>query len=180
MTDDPIFTSPEYPVLYTVAASGGGAETEPGAPPAHLSLALLVGGVPSFLATLPVDPALLAGVTASLDEGDVRVSVTGISVEEDEVDAPVEPSGPDADPDEPWRASLADFGAAPAGTADDRADGGDPLPGAYLGLVCADGRRLGVARIVSRDRRATPAEVARYVLDKITSGVQVPDLASAG
>ncbi len=191
------FVSPTYPVLYAVAppdVSTGG--------PAHLSLALLVGGVPSFLATLPVDPGVLDELVASLDAGDVRVSVRGIAVDADEV-AAAEGVAQDGDgPDESWKGSIPAWDASgsgpgeppegdPAGDADADPDA-DPeagfgraaregtLPAAYLGLVCRDGRRMGVARIVSRDRRATPEEVARYVLDKITSGVQIPDLASAG
>jgi hypothetical protein len=174
-----IFVSPSYPVLYAVAPSGD----SPG-DPALLSLALLVGGVPSFLATLPVDGALVDELTGSLDAGDVRVSVTGIAVDADEV------AGAEAEPDEPWRTSIPAFegGAgtagsdAGAGLLDDGAPAPDDadLPAAFLGLVCEDGRRVGVARIVSRDRRATPDDVARYVLEKITSGVQIPDLASAG
>jgi hypothetical protein len=184
MSHSNLFVSPNYPVLYAVAppdVSAGG--------PAHLSLALLVGGVPSFLATLPVDPELLDGLTESLDSGDVRVSVRGIAVGADEVEA-AEGTAPGVDePDEAWRASAPawdegmprpDAGAGSGAPRDDGATGGDNLPAAYLGLVCRDGRRMGVARIVSRDRRATPDDVARYVLEKISSGVQIPDLASAG
>jgi hypothetical protein len=191
MIENPTFTSPAYPVIYTVSVTPPVPEPRgEDASPAHLSLALLVGGIPSFLATLPVDPALLASVTASLDEGDVLVSVEGISVREADVDGPpgdaagpgTEPGGamePD-EPEEPWRGSVPGPEAAGFEATDPGATGSALLPGAHLGLVCADGRLLGVARIVSRDRRATPTEVARYVLDKITSGVQVPDLASAG
>ena len=52
------------------------------------------------------------------------------------------------------------------------------LPAVFLSLVCSDGRRIGVARIVAREGSASPEEVARFVLKQIASGVQIPDLAS--
>ena len=199
--------SPEYPVFYDVAfadPAGGGGTAAPweGGGTAFLSLALLVEGIPSFLATIPVDRELLDGIRASLDAGDVQVSVAGFAVEPGDLE-----TGTAEDPEEgdlasgvegpkgapaPWKAS--------AGTPDpdafrtstplddpptDRASEGSAgpggrLPGAHLSLLCRDGRRLGVARIVSRDRRATPDDVARYVLRQISSGVQIGDLASAG
>jgi hypothetical protein len=183
--------SPEYPVLFSISSSppedGGfaGSENEG---TAYLSLALLVGGIPSFLATLPVDAELVAPLQESLNAGDVQVAVAGIDVDAEDVanadgagDIAGDLEGGSGDGDA-WRES--------AGTPDpdafhtplpfgDASAGKGRLPAAYLSLICRDGRRLGVARIVSRDRRATPEEVARYVLKQITSGVQIPDLASA-
>lgn len=155
------FMSSEYPVVYAVEAPPPGMIGGMGL----LSLALLVEGIPSFLATVPVNGEVLAGVRDSLDAGPVRIAVQGISVEPNEV-AGAEVK--DDDEAEPWASSW----EAEAKTE------GETLPGAYLSLVCADGRRLGVARIVSRERRASPEEVARFVLRQIQSGVQVSDLAS--
>lgn len=147
MNDFQTFVSPVYPVLFDVRAP------EPvDGEPAELSLALLVGGIPSFLATIPVDAEILDEILASLQSGDVRVAVAGFTVGADN-DEDLTASGvvPDAD-----------------------------FPGALLGLQCHDGRELKVARIVSRSRNTTPEAVARYVLRQITKGVQIPDLASAG
>jgi hypothetical protein len=151
MNDFQTFVSPLYPVLFTVD------EPEfPKGDPAALSLALLVRGIPSFLATIPVDLEILEGITTSLRAGDVRVTVEGFTV----------------DPSDTEHGDTAEEGLTI-----DEADG---LPGALLGLRCQDGRMLKVARIVSRSRSATPEGVARYVLRQITQGVQIPDLASAG
>lgn len=161
MTGTRHFTSAEYPLVYTVRHASPNAVGGVGL----LSLAVLVQGIPSFLATVPVDQARMTGVLESLDAGPVRISVQGISVGIDEV-AGAEVADAEEDPwSQPWPGDTAGL-----------ADG--ELPGAYLMVVCADGRRLGVARIVSRERRASPEEVARYVLRQIQSGVQVPDLAS--
>lgn len=160
MTDFNAYVSPEYPVLYSLENE----ETS-------LSLALLVNGIPSFLATVPVDPDKLDVVLESLDGGDVRVAVVGISVDGSEVESAGGPAE-----SEPWKvgSETPDFSASPT---DSETAG---LPAAFLSLVCQDGRRIGVARIVARRRTASPEEVARYVLKEITRGVQVPDLASAG
>jgi hypothetical protein len=200
--------SPEYPVIYDVAFADPAGDGGTGAPwegegTAFLSLALLVDGIPSFLATIPVDRELLDGILASLDAGDVQVSVAGFAADAGELE-----SGAMEDPDEgdlatgmegqggppaPWKASAGTpdpdafrtrtpLDDPPADRASDKAAGSPDarLSGAHLSLLCRDGRRLGVARIVSRDRRATPDDVARYVLRQISSGVQIGDLASAG
>jgi hypothetical protein len=156
MTDFNAFVSPEYPVLH---ATGSGEDLPALVPPGHvtLSLALLVKGIPSFLATIPVAEGDLHPMTDSLNEGDVRVAVVGISVDGDDLPGAPEPA-------EPWKADVPDK---------DR-----NLPAAFLSLICADGRRIGVARIVARENSASPEDVARFVLRQIAQGVQIPDLAS--
>jgi hypothetical protein len=158
------FLSPEYPVVYTVAeASAPGDDT-------LLSMAVIVGGVPSFLATVPVDGELLGGIMHSLDSGNVRISVAGVSVTESELRG--KERGENSPSPEPWRGEP------------EEEKGGEEesgvFPGATLSVVCQDGRQVGVARVVSRDQAASPGEVARFILRQIRRGVQVPDLASAG
>lgn len=155
MTDFNAFVSPEYPVLHSVERnpSPGGIPSESDA---TLSLGLLVGGIPSFLATIRVGGEELDGMLESLDEGAVRVAAVGVSVQGNQL-----PDG-SSTPIEPWR-----------GEPEERS-----LPAAFLSLVCADGRRIGVARIVAKEGTATPDEVARFVLKQIARGVQIPDLAS--
>lgn len=156
MTDFNAFVSPEYPVLHAV---GLGSDVESALPDGHasLSLGLLVKGIPSFLATIPVETHDLDGVTGSLEKGDVRVAVVGISVEGSDL-----PGQAVANP-EPWKSEATDERSFPA---------------AFLSLVCNDGRRIGVARIVAREGSASPEEVAKFVLKQIARGVQIPDLAS--
>jgi hypothetical protein len=188
MTEPNAFVSPEYPVLFTVldprneegsgeALSPGDALSLPGVPggadgsalaepagarlpPGHvgISLALLVNGIPSFLATVPVEESEVPDMRSSLSGGNVRVAVVGVSVDESDI------HGSSGEPTEAWRPPEASAS----------------YPAAFLSLVCADGRRIGVARIVARRDSASPEEVARYVMKQITRGVQVPDLASAG
>jgi len=167
MSDFNAFVSPEYPVLHTVLS----AEETPDDVPdgfSAISLALLVKGIPSFLATIPVATEDVGRITRSLEAGDVRVAVVGMSVEEKDV---LEAEG---GPEEPWKAS------SPVLEGLDDADAGEMLPAAFLSLVCRDGRRIGVARIVARQGSASPEEVARFVLKQIARGVQIPDLAQAG
>ena len=167
MSDFNAFVSPEYPVLHSVVPEG---ETPKEVPEgfAALSLGLLVSGIPSFLATVPVATEDLERITRSLDSGNVRVAVVGMSVDQKDV---VEA---EAGPDEPWKTSV----PAPTGLED--GSGGEQLPAAFLSLVCRDGRRIGVARIVAKQGSASPEEVARFVLKQIARGVQIPDLAQAG
>jgi len=155
MTDFKTFLSPEYPVLRSVKPVG--AVGDPGFNgQAALSLGLLIRGIPSFLATIPVRPSDLDDFVGSLDRGDVRVAVAGVSV--DGAAVPDE----EGESKEPWRPEVPQR----------------PLPAAFLSLVCADGRRIGVARIVSREESTSPDDVARFVLNQIARGVQIPDLAS--
>jgi len=185
MNDSTSYASPEYPVLYTV----GDRPEENGMIP--VSLALLVGGIPSFLGTVPVEAPLLEGLLTSLDAGPVRVVVEGIRIGEEEVlgeAAGGGDTGGSAESDAPtapdWRSSIPEApvlgSAAPGETASDPHAGTQGLPAALLSLACTDGRRIGVARIVSRDPKADPTSVARFVHRQITRGVQIPNLASAG
>ena len=50
-------------------------------------------------------------------------------------------------------------------------------PAAFVSLVCSDGRRLSLTRIVGRDPHAAPETLARFVIRQIARGVQIPDLA---
>jgi hypothetical protein len=158
MPDLNAFVSPEYPILHAlVPRERDGGTHGPGF--ASLSLALLVGGIPSFIATVPIPTGEVDGVVRSLDGGDVRVAVVGMSVDGSDL-----PDDQVSEP-EPWEAAGDEAGK---------------LPGAFLSLICSDGRRIGVARIVARERSASPEEVARFVLRQIAKGVQIPDLASTG
>ncbi|MSR22592.1 MAG: hypothetical protein EXR92_03460 [Gemmatimonadetes bacterium] len=156
MHDFNAFLSPEYPVLHSVGRSGAHGSELPDRQMA-ISLGLLVKGIPSFLATVHVDEHELVGIRESLDGGSVRVAVVGMSVNGSDL--------PDEGPSEsePWQHSL---------------PGAKSLPAAFLSLVCADGRRIGIARIVAREESGSPEDVARFVLRQITQGVQIPDLAS--
>lgn len=167
MSDFNAFVSPEYPILHTVLSAEETPEEVPDGFSA-VSLALLVQGIPSFLATIPVASEDVQRITRSLEAGDVRVAVVGMSVDQKDV---LEAEG---EPEEPWKAS------APVldGLAETEEEA--TLPAAFLSLVCRDGRRIGVARIVARQGSASPEEVARFVLKQIARGVQIPDLAQAG
>jgi hypothetical protein len=157
MDDFNAFVSSEYPVLHSVGARDS-YPLELGEDQVPLSLGLLVKGIPSFLATVPVERADLAPVTKSLERGNVRVAVVGISVNGADL---LEEGAPEP---EAWR---------PQSTGGPR-----HLPAAFLSLLCADGRRIGIARIVAREESASPEDVARFVLHQIAQGVQIPDLAS--
>jgi len=143
------FATPEYPVLFSVLAAE---DAEASVPPGHvgISLALLVDGMPTFLATHVVADDRVNAVVGSLEEGDVRLAVVGLSVELDDETPTTEEPG-----------SAAEH------------------PAAVISVVCADGRRLVVARILGRDASRSPGALARYVIREITRGVQIPELASA-
>lgn len=143
------FATPEYPVLFSVLV---GEEGESDVPEGHagISLALLVDGMPSFLATHVVPEERMNAVVRSLEEGDVRVAVVGLTVELEE--------------------------DLPALGLDARSE----HPAAFVSVVCSDGRRLTVARILGRGSEQSPERLARHVVRQITRGVQIPDLASAG
>lgn len=62
--------------------------------------------------------------------------------------------------------------------------GEDPLevdepghPAAFVSLVCSDGRRVSLLRIVGRDPQRGPETLARFIIRQIARGVQIPDLA---
>jgi len=142
------FATSEYPVLFTVLAPE---DPVTGGPPDHaeISLALLVKGVPSFLATHVVPMERVNPVVTSLESGDVRVAVIGLSVEMPE--------------------EAAEMGLDPR----------EEHPAAFVSLVCADGRRLNLARIVGRDADDSPERLARFVVRQIARGAQISELASA-
>ncbi len=173
MTAYNAFVTPEYPVLFTLRQEE---RTEPwtaspapgesgdagGGPGVAISIALLVKGMPSFLTTCIVPDDELVDVVESLEGGDARVAVVGISVTIRE---------------------GTDGGEA---TVIPREEGGEgePLegevnrPAAFVSLICADGRRISVARILDAAGRRSPEELAKHVIKEISRGVQVPDLAS--
>jgi hypothetical protein len=47
---------------------------------------------------------------------------------------------------------------------------------AFITLVCADGRRITVGRVLGEEPEASPDSLARHVIRQIARGVQVPDL----
>lgn len=69
------FVTPAYPVLFTRVPAG-----DPGVGPGHLGIAvaLLVRGIPSYLATPVLPEPEARGVLDSLASGDVRVAVVGL------------------------------------------------------------------------------------------------------
>lgn len=133
------FVTPPYPVLLTVATGGksGIPEGE-----AELLLALLIAGMPSFLAAHRVPEAAVDELVVSLQEGDPRVAVAGMWVES---------SGE-------LRGQLERRSAA------------------FVSLVCADGRRVTVARVLGEEPQSSPDLLARHVIRQIARGVQIPDL----
>ncbi len=170
MTAFNAFVTPEYPVLFSLEGgedealpwepSGDvfdplqdeGAGDDPSVPPGYvgISIALLVKGMPSFLTTHVVEASDAPDIVESLESGDARVAVVGVTV--------------DAAEELPEGVTPAEGGKHPA---------------AFVSLLCGDGRRLAVARIVARDDSHSPEALAKYVIKQISRGVQVPDLASA-
>ena len=47
---------------------------------------------------------------------------------------------------------------------------------AFISLVCADGRKITVARLMGEEPDTAPNLLARHVVRQISRGVQVPDL----
>src|SRR5687768_3031639 len=47
---------------------------------------------------------------------------------------------------------------------------------AFISLVCADGRRVTVARVLGEEPQGSPDLLARHVIRQMQRGVQVPDL----
>ena len=47
---------------------------------------------------------------------------------------------------------------------------------AFISLVCSDGRRITVARVLGEEPQSSPDTLARHVIRQIARGVQVPDL----
>jgi hypothetical protein len=133
------FVTPPYPVLFTVASAGDGTVPEG---QAEILLALLIAGMPSFLATHGVPEDTVDDLVVSLQGGDARVQVVGTWV-----DAPGGLKG---------RLEL--------------------RAAAFITLVCADGVRITVGRLLSEDPEASPDTLARHVVRQLARGVQVPDL----
>jgi len=156
MRNSRAFVSDEYPVLCSVDRPSSDVPGVGVRGPVTVSLGLLVRGIPSFLATIPVDEGEVEPLLRSLGRGDVRVSAAGISVDGASM------SDAASAPSEPWQPEE----RTPS------------LPAAFLSVVCADGRRVALARIVSREASASPQDIARFVIDQIARGVQVSDLAS--
>jgi hypothetical protein len=157
MRESRTFLSDEYPVLRTITRAEGAGQIGSSEDQATISLGLLVKGIPSFLATISVEEEEVDGILGSLDRGEVRLAAVGIAVN---------------------GSSLADSLAAEPEPWKGEASAPENLPAAFLSLVCADGRRIGVARIVSRESSTPPQDIARFVIDQIAQGVQIPDLAS--
>lgn len=135
------FITPEYPILFDVIPSGTDA-VEVRSDEVGVALALLVKGIPSFLAihTLPEEEVL--SLVGSLKSGNVRLSVVGLPVQ------------------------MKSRSREPA-----------HHPAAFVSLLCADGRRVTVARIVgSRAEDSSSEELARHVTRQITRGVQISEL----
>lgn len=137
------FTTPEYPILFDVIPSGNDAVEVPG-DDVGVALALLVKGIPSFLAIHTLPEEEVPSLVGSLESGDVRLSVVGL---------PVQMKNQDQEPAH--------------------------HPAAFVSLLCADGRRVTVARIVgSRAGDPSAEKLARHVTRQITRGVQISDLES--
>lgn len=49
-------------------------------------------------------------------------------------------------------------------------------PAAFVSLMCADGRRITLARVLGERPEGSPDLLARHVVRQIARGVQVPDL----
>ncbi len=131
--------TPPYPALFSVTP-GGAAGVPPGE--AELVLALLVAGMPSFIAAHRVPDETVDDLVTSLQQGDPRVAVTGTWV-----------------------------------------DAGETIPGrperraaAFISLVCADGRRITLGRVMGEEPDVAPNLLAGQVIRQIARGVQVPDL----
>ena len=134
------FVTPPFPVLFSVASAG-----EAGVPQgeSELVLALLIGGMPSFLATHRVPEKSTDDLVVSLQGGDPRVAVAGT-----------------------WVESQSDV----RGRMERHA-------AAFISLVCTDGRRITVARVLGEEPDSPPDALARHVIRQISRGVQVPDVA---
>jgi len=134
------FVTPPFPVLFSIACAG-----EAGVPrgEAELVLALLIGGMPSFLAAHRVPEESVDDLVACLQGGDPRVAVVG-----------------------KWIESQGEI----QGRTERRA-------AAFIRLVCADGRRITVARVLGEAPDSSPDVLARHVIRQIARGVQVPDVA---
>ena len=59
---------------------------------------------------------------------------------------------------------------------EDPSGGTERRAAAFISLVCADGHRITVARVMGEEPDTEPNLLARHVVRQISRGVQVPDL----
>ena len=143
------FATPPYPVIFSTVDSVEGE----GIPDGHagIAIALLVRGIPTFLATHVVPQNRLERILHSLRQGDVRVAVVGLPIDTQAAD--------DRDTE----------------TDDEHLS----RPAAFVSIVCSDGRRLTVARIMGPEPDQPPEDLARHIVSEIARGVQISELARA-
>ena len=112
------FATPAYPVIFSALEE----IEDDGIPKGHsgIAIAILVQGIPTFLATHVVPQSRLDRVLESLRQGDARVAVVGLPIDTS--------STHDSDATEDHSPSR--------------------RPAAFVSMVCGDGRRLTVARIL--------------------------------
>jgi hypothetical protein len=129
MPRPPAYVTKRLPVLYTIHPI----VRAPGLPTlVTVDVAVVIRGIPSLLASHTVPEEKLDGIVASLQGGDVRVSVTGV------------------------------VGEAAAGR-----------PMAYVGVVCADGRRITVSR-VRGEFSENSEQLAWTIRERIEKGEPLP------
>lgn len=56
---------------------------------------------------------------------------------------------------------------------EDDPEGGERFPGAFVTVLCADGRRMTVARVIGTAPEQTPEQLARFLIKQIAQGVQI-------
>lgn len=129
MPRPPAYVTKRLPVLYTIHPI----VRAPGLPTlVTIDVAVVIRGIPSLLASHTVPEEKLDGIVASLQGGDVRVSVTGVVGDE---------------------------------------SSGHPM--AYVGVVCADGRRITVSR-VRGEISQTSEQLAWTIRERIEKGEPLP------
>lgn len=63
---------------------------------------------------------------------------------------------------------------------EDDEKGGERFPGAFITVLCADGRRMTVARVIGTAPEQTPEQLARFLIKQIAQGVQITAHAAPG
>ncbi|MBI4539510.1 MAG: hypothetical protein HY704_08385 [Gemmatimonadetes bacterium] len=66
------------------------------------------------------------------------------------------------------------------GADEDEGVEGERFPGAFITVLCADGRRFTVARVIGTSRDQTPEQLARFLIKQIAQGVQITALSASG